>query len=157
MKYIQQEARAKTITTIRNELSDISASPLHERMRTAYEYHASHPEFSTRIPCEALGIDQGTYRYFVKTGADGSKCHSAHRQALLRHIHEIQATTPNASVHETVRQLKAQGYKCSYELVSDLMDEAGYVTNIYSPTGIAQFWHQNGVAAKIDAITTQQK
>jgi len=36
-------------------------------MRTAYEYHASHPELSARILCEALGIDQGTYRYFVKS------------------------------------------------------------------------------------------
>jgi len=156
MKYIQQEARAKTITAIRNELSDLSAAPLHERMRTAYEYHASHPELSARIICEALSIDQGTYRYFVKTGAIGNKCHSAHRQELLQRIHEIQKETPNASVPETVRQLKAQGCKCSHELVTELMDEAGYVTNVYSPTGIAEFWHQNEVSKKIVKITAKQ-
>jgi len=154
---MKQTKRAEAIKRIREKLPELTTAPLHERMRGAYAHHSTHPELSARILCEALGIDQGTYRYFVKTGADGSKCHSAHRQELLRHIHEIQETTPNASVPETVRQLKAQGCKCSYELVSDLMDEAGYVTNVYSPAGVGQFWRQNRVSDKIEAITGRQK
>lgn len=156
MKYMQQSERAKAIKRIREDLSELTPAPLHERMRGAYAYHAAHPELSARIPCEALSIDQGTYRYFVKTGASGNKCHSAHRQELLRHIHEIQKEKPNASVPETVRQLKAQGCKCSHELVTDIMEEAGYVTSIYSIAGIMQFWEKEHVSDKLLAAQQRQ-
>lgn len=156
MKYMQQSERAKTIKRIREDLSELTTAPLHERMRGAYAYHAAHPELSARILCEALSIDQGTYRYFVKTGANGNKCHSAHRQELLQRIHEIQMATPNATVPETVRQLKAQGCKCSHELVTDIMEEAGYVTSICSIAGIMQFWEKEHVSDKLLAVQKQQ-
>jgi len=75
---------------------------------------------------------------------------------LLRHIHEIQMGTPNATVPETVRQLKAQGCKCSRELVTDIMDEAGYVTSIYSIAGIMQFWEKERVSDKLLAAQKRQ-
>jgi len=156
MRYIQRTKRAETIKTLREELSELTTAPLHERMRGAYAYHTAHPELSARILCEALSIDQGTYRYFVKKGASGNKCHSAHRQEILRHIHEIQEATPNATVPETVRQLKAQGCKCSHELVTDIMEEAGSVTCFYSIAGIMQFLEKEHVSDKLLAVQKEQ-
>ena len=92
----------------------------------------------------------------MKTGANGNKCHSAHRQELLQRIREIQKATPNTSVPETIRQLKAQGCKCSHELVTDIMEEAGYVTSIYSIAEIMQFWEKEHVSDKLLAVQKQQ-
>ena len=152
-KMLYGKERDAAIRRVKEELPHLLDAQLREKLCGIHDYLAIHPEISARIMCDAFEVDQGTYRHFIKTGATGDNGRVAHRQILLSKIREIQEATHNASVPETIRQLKALGYKCARPLVTDLMEDAGYVTNPYSLNGIFGFlasqcpngrMHENG-------------
>jgi len=144
------QERAKTMETIRNEIKLPSNSPLRNALLAIKRYREVHPEHSIRIVCEAIGINQCTYRLFLRTGGTGNNGRVAHRQDLAKAICAIHTLTPNISAAETKRQLNAKGYKCSYELVIDLMEENGFVVNFYSVAGIERFLELKRPLAIID-------
>jgi len=100
-------------------------------MQAVAAYNANHPEYSTRMICEAANVRHTTHLGFLAVGQNGNNGRQAHREDLEPAIRKFAATlTSDPSVHETVKGLSSQGVTCSPAIVSDILNEMGYATSI---------------------------
>ena len=132
--------RQIAITTIKKELNLPTNATPREKMQAVAAYNANHPEYSTRMICEAANVRHTTYLGFLAVGQNGNNGRQAHREDLESAIRKFAATlTSDPSVRETVKELRSQGFTCSPAIVSDILNEMGYVTSIWNTNALDRF------------------
>ena len=86
---LRGETRRMEVRRMRGRLSLREDAPLRERLLAIKTFLSEHAGYPARILCEAAGVDQGTSRYFIKTGGTGDNGYQARRIDAARVIREL--------------------------------------------------------------------
>lgn len=137
---LRGETRRMEVRRMRGRLSLREDAPLRERLLAIKTFLSEHAGYPARILCEAAGVDQGTYRYFIKTGGTGDNGYQARRIDAARVIRElIEGSEHDVSIAEATAILKRRGIQCCKTTVSDIFQELGIATGGNTVNSLSRF------------------
>jgi len=137
-------ARANEVAKLRKQLKFSSCTPLRERLLAIHNYLTHHPAASARLLCDAADVCQGTYRYFLATGATGNNGYEARRTDVTRELRALVANSNHAvGVGEATNELKKRGLSCCPATISGILQEFGIITTSRSVNAISRFLDEN--------------
>lgn len=115
--------KAKQICEVLQLVNCTCQSPLKTRL---YELEKLYGKFSTRVLCEALEVDRGTFYNHILRNKKTNTTYAKHRQELSDVIREVYEESRGLfGSAKILSVLQTRGYHTSTKMICELMEEMG--------------------------------